>query len=396
MVFSTRVLCIIAISLFASAPGALALTPLDVEKLVRKEKILPAGAQITSRVEGTDVHISTVPDKNLVDQIEKYKINAVFMAKAVMTADKNILRVVVRFYDKNETEQFTEITVRSADIKAFGSGLTTEDELLTSLQVEKGSDASKGTGATATTTTSSTAAAGGQTKPPSESAKAGAGEGPLKAERSKLNGRILSLKAQGVGVKPFLDQFAALEELAKTGSEDAVADKLEMLTDSVGEQEKALAARKAASTPKVQRPAQPIAAPAAAPAPVQATVTAPTTSPLGALLERVADLVGFDPALVPSRGAYFDQRIGIAAVLRERKMQHMNTDPGIMRLWSECQSLASAGRENETQLKVQTISQALGVPDPFRNLAWYQGRYAEIYRKLTRMRGGGGPGHHDD
>lgn len=396
MFFTTRAFCIIAIvSLLASAPGALALTPLDVEKLVRREKILPAGAQITSRVEGTDVHISTVPDKNLVDQIEKYKINAVFMAKAVMTADKNILRVVVRFYDKNETEQYTEITVRSADIKAFGSGLTTEDELLTSLQVEKGTDATK-----AATPGSSSAQAASGSKPPSDSAKpatAAASDGPLKAERARLNGRILALKAQGVGVKPFLDQFAALEELAKTGSEDAVADRLEMLTDSVGEQEKALAARnKAASAPRVQRAPQTAPVQVVAPAPVQTASAPTTTSILGGILEHMADLWGFDPAFVPNKGSFMEQRIGIAAVLRERKMQHVNTDPGIMRLWSECQSLASAGRDNETQLKLQTIAQALGVPDPFRNLGWYQGRYSEIFRKLTGRRGGGGPGHHDD
>lgn len=343
------------------APAGSCLTSADIEKLLRTQKLIGAGVQIRSLIQGNEVHISTVPDKNAKDTTERYKIEAVLMAKTIMAADKFIQTVFVRFYDRTSVEQYSEVTVPQFNVKAFGAGSVTEDELLNSLKLERGVDLS------------ARATADGAVPPPlpATAPSIEVVDGPLKNERMKLGLRIHSLKSKGVGVKPFLEQFSSLEELAKTGTSATVAAKMEALTESVTDQEKVLADRLRADKFRSSSSSSlKIAA-------VSSTINGATVpSPEGSGIEGIAEklLAGYvrdhiaDPKLKPVDGPLPLARARIAWLIDSRKVKVTGS---IMAMWVECQSLAAASNATELRSKIAYMAHAMGVPDPVTEHAWY-------------------------
>ncbi len=296
------------------------------------------------------------------------------MARTIMSADKTIQRADVRFYEKVLADHYTEITVRSVDVKAFGAGVTTEDELLSSLL------AKTGIGTETSTSTPSVASATPQTEAVTGS------EGAKKEERMKLAARIQSLKSKGVGVKPFLAQLAAADELAKNGESIPLSEKMEQLEDSVTAQEKVLAERTRIASARNAQPVKP--PPAQAPSPSSTRVSsmlggAAGNSPYLRLFESMAkgiqEKLGIDPELIPENGPYVKERYNLALMIKLKREKGL-AGAGIMPMWAECQELAKGNQESLVAYKMQSIAQALRLPDPMRHQEWYQAQM-EAYRQ---------------
>ncbi len=297
------------------------------------------------------------------------------MAKTIMSADKAIQRADVRFYEKALADHYTEITVRSVDVKAFGAGITTEDELLSSLLVN--------TGVGTETSTSPTQSVVSAT-PPAEPVTGS--EGAKREERMKLAARIQSLKSKGVGVKPFLAQLAATDELAKNGPSIPLSEKMEQLEDSVTDQEKVLAERtRIASSRNTQpvKPAQTQAQPTSTRVSSMLAGVSAGNSPYLRLFESMAhgiqEKLGIDPELIPENGPYVKERYNLALMIKLKREKGL-AGPGIMPMWAECQELAKSNQESLVAFKMQTIAQALRLPDPMRHQEWYQAQM-DAYRQ---------------
>ncbi len=297
------------------------------------------------------------------------------MAKTIMSADKAIQRADVRFYEKVLADHYTEITVRSVDVKAFGAGITTEDELLNSLVVNSG---------VGTETSTSSAQSLVSTTPHPEAITEA--DGAKKEERLKLAARIQSLKSKGVGVKPFLTQLAAVDELAKSGQSIPLMEKMEQLEDSVADQEKVLAERTRAASP---RPSQPVKPALVQPQPASTRISsllsggAAGNSPYLRLFESMAhgiqEKLGIDPELIPENGPYVKERYNLALMIKLKREKGL-AGAGIMPMWAECQELAKSNQDSLVAFKMQSIAQALRLPDPMRHQEWYQAQM-EAYRQ---------------
>lgn len=202
----------------------------NVIEVVRKSKALGEGARISAAVAGEDVSLSSF--RNKADTQKDLKIEAVMAAKALIDVDAGIRRVTVRFYEVWQPRRYAEITVTAAQIKAFGSGTLTSEDLLASLRFVEG------------THQQAKAAPAGSEVPvdgmPVDSAAeqdAQVAEGPQKSERVALLRRIKALYKQGVGTKPFLDAFAQVETLAAANQVALLERSLDSLTHSVVAQE---------------------------------------------------------------------------------------------------------------------------------------------------------------
>ncbi len=376
-------------SLFPFACSALNMP--ELEKTLRAQKILSPGMKVTSSLNNNTLQFSIFPDKDMKESTNTLKIRAVLLAKNLMNADKALQRVDVRFHEKESPDKFTEITIRSVDVKAFGAGLTTEDELMNSLQVNEGHSNNQ-TDKTANLTSSSDPTSESATSKLPEST--GTTDGARKEERAKLAGRVQALKSKGVGIKPFLIQIEALDNLAKLGDSVQLAEKLEQMNSSIADQEKVLAERERANAPV--RPEVPprIAAiqnPVGRPSPGASGMKSqlanmlgqsPDSAPLMRLFEGMArnarEKYGIDPDLIPEAGPYFHERWNLALQVKFRREKGLGD--AIMPMWFQCQELAKTNDKVQVAYKMQNIATAMRLPDPIARADWYQSQM-ELYKE---------------
>jgi hypothetical protein len=379
---------ILAISALCPA-GGLCVSLTEIEKSLRAQKIISPGSKITPVINGHSVLVSVFPDQDVKESNATLKIRAVLTAKTIMATDKTINRVDVRFHEVAAPDHYTEITIRSVDVKAFGAGLTTEEELLNSLSVshspsstnEASADKTNDTPADKSTATSDGASA--------SSAKQNS-DGALTEERAKLATRIQALKSKGVGVKPFLAQLAAADELAKTGPSIPLSEKLEQLENSVSDQEKVLAERaRAARTESAALKKIPVAQPVAAPPSIASGLLGGGTesSPFMRLVETFAkgtlEKYNFSPELIPQNGPYMRERYKLAIMIK----WHSETGLAdvIMPTWRECQAVALSNDAPQVAFKMRSIAKAMRMPDPLQNTAWYD-EQVEKYKHMMHER----------
>ncbi len=386
-------LVVAATSLFPLACSALNMP--EMEKTLRAQKILSPGMKITSSVNNNTLQFSVFPDKDIKESPSTLKIRAVLLAKNLMAADKSLQRVDVRFHGKESPDKFTEIVIRSVDVKAFGAGLTTEDELMNSLQVNEG-HLDNTTDKSASTAQPSSQPDGAHSKPESSSTA----DGARKEERAKLAGRVQALKAKGVGIKPFLAQLEALDALARSGESVQLSEKLEQMDSSIADQEKVLAERERANAPvRPEVPGKVAAAPTARAAAV--TVTAGTKNPLAEALSQSSDSAsilrlfegmarnarqkyGIDPDLIPEAGPYFHERWNLGLQVKFRREKGLAE--AIMPMWFQCQQFAKMNDATQVGYKMQNIAKAMKLPDPIVRSDWYQAQM-DLYKERFHEHG---------
>lgn len=203
-----------------------AISEQKVVSTLSKLKPFGRGRKMNVQAAGGQVSISLVRTKDATEK--DLKIESVMAAKSLLDVDPGVLSVTMRFFDDLQPRHYVEIHVTSAEIKAFGSGMVSGDELLTSLRTTEG--------------TTSAAPMPVSSVPPAQAVASAVVAGPLFDERADLISRVESLQAKGVGVRIFKERFAALEQLAQANDEENLKAAYETLERSVAAQEAATAA----------------------------------------------------------------------------------------------------------------------------------------------------------
>lgn len=132
LAFSFLLTC--AVSLASLQWAQAAATVSDITYAIQAAHILEPSTPFNVAVDGDKVRISTYRDSR--ENEKDRKINAVLIGRAVIQASGDaVSRVTVYFYGK-DLSQYQEISVSSGDIKAFASGQTSQDQLLSALTLE--------------------------------------------------------------------------------------------------------------------------------------------------------------------------------------------------------------------------------------------------------------------
>lgn len=134
--FSVRSIAALSLLVgFAQLPAFALLTDRDVVNAVDRAKILPANASMSARVSKEFVQVATYRNERANDN--DTKIEAVLIAKTIMEAGAQgeVTRVEVFFYSKSQ-QVCKSVSVTAGDVKAFGSGQTGDQELISSLVIK--------------------------------------------------------------------------------------------------------------------------------------------------------------------------------------------------------------------------------------------------------------------
>ncbi|MFN8656393.1 MAG: hypothetical protein U0105_08660 [Candidatus Obscuribacterales bacterium] len=229
-----RLLALVMLPILLNTSGGRAFAALSEQKVVNtlsKLKPFANGRKMNVQTSGEQVSISLVRAKGATDK--DLKIEALMAAKSLLDVEPSVLAVTMRFFDDRQPRHYVEVYVTSAEVKAFGSGMVSSDDLLTSLRTTEG----------ATAAAPSTPASGAPAAPPAGvGAAVAVVSGPLFDERADLIARIEALQAKGVGVRIFKDRFAALEQMAQANDEENLKAAYEALERNVAAQEVATAA----------------------------------------------------------------------------------------------------------------------------------------------------------
>ncbi|MBK9203477.1 MAG: hypothetical protein IPL73_13815 [Candidatus Obscuribacter sp.] len=107
----------------------------DITSAIDKAKILSSNTRVAAAVNGAEVYISTYRNAKANDN--DCKIEAVLIAKTVMDlSPADITRVTVYFYNALRRSSRKVVSVSAGDVKAFGAGQLSQDQLLTSISLK--------------------------------------------------------------------------------------------------------------------------------------------------------------------------------------------------------------------------------------------------------------------
>lgn len=190
------------------------ITTTEVVSLLRDAKIVSAANRLTAAISGKEVTVMTRRGAKLTD--DDCKINAVLMAKTIMASYPIINRVKL-MYAVEGSDSCDQVVVRTGDVKSFDSGAVTEEQLLSSLELQRVSGDQLGGASSG----SSPVAAG-----------------PYRERRLMLLSRIEELKNAGTGVGPFLSSFNKIEDMIKASNVKDAPEALDTLARNLTEQEK--------------------------------------------------------------------------------------------------------------------------------------------------------------
>jgi hypothetical protein len=124
----------LGITCLSSLP-AQAINQNDIIQAIDKAKILASGTRVAAAVSGSDVYISTY--KHLKANDNDCKIEAVLMSKTAMDlAPQEIARATIYFYSSFNLNKRKVVAVTAGDVKAFGSGQLSQDQLMASLGIK--------------------------------------------------------------------------------------------------------------------------------------------------------------------------------------------------------------------------------------------------------------------
>lgn len=107
----------------------------DITSAIDKAKILSSNTRVAAAVNGAEVYISTYRNAKANDN--DCKIEAVLIAKTVMDlSPADITRVTVYFYNALRRSSRKVVSVSAGDVKAFGAGQLSQEQLLTSISLK--------------------------------------------------------------------------------------------------------------------------------------------------------------------------------------------------------------------------------------------------------------------
>lgn len=190
------------------------ITTTELVTLLRDAKIVSQSSRLTVSISGREVTVMTRRGAKLND--DDCKINSVLMAKTVMAAYPVISRVKVLFAVEG-SDSCDQVVVRTGDVKSFDSGTVTEEQLLSSLELEHLS---------------------GDQLSGSSSGSSQVAVGPYRERRLMLLSRIEELKNGGTGVGPFVQNFNKIEDMIKTNNVKEASAAIDVLARNLTEQEK--------------------------------------------------------------------------------------------------------------------------------------------------------------
>lgn len=106
-----------------------------ITNAITAANVLDPDATMRVSVDDDKVYVSTYRNPN--EDENDCKINAVLIAKAVLSASgDSVSRVTVFFYGQDNTH-YLEVSVTAGDVKAYGAGATNQEQLLKSIVVER-------------------------------------------------------------------------------------------------------------------------------------------------------------------------------------------------------------------------------------------------------------------
>jgi hypothetical protein len=185
----------------------------QLSTLLRNAKLINPSYELKVAISNDEIQITTQKKPKATE--DELKIQAVLLSKTAFdTISSGPQRVKLRFLDF-ESEGYTEVHVKRAEVMLFGEGKLSQKDLLSSLDI-----------------TSSHVEGG-------ESAQ-GAVAGPLQTERTMALERINRMKAAGTNVTPYMKLFDEVEESAKKNDEEKVKPQLADLRRRLKDQEEIL------------------------------------------------------------------------------------------------------------------------------------------------------------
>jgi hypothetical protein len=133
-----RTSCLLAIiSMSCSMSFAASLSVDSVVDAINNQKILAAGSRMSVQIDKEHVTVSTYRQTKETDKTNK--IQAIFIAKAIMDLSPSVTRVSVYFFDSaSSLSKYKQINVTSGDIKAYEGDQLTQDQLLSSIEIKDG------------------------------------------------------------------------------------------------------------------------------------------------------------------------------------------------------------------------------------------------------------------
>jgi len=130
----------LACTLLALNPAPAAISPDDVTAAIEKAKILAPGIRVSvspSKEAKEELNITTF--RNVKAEDKDCKIEAVLLAKAAMDLGPiAVTRVQVYFYSSAMSGKYKKVTVTAGDVKAFGAGAMSQEQLLKSIDISEG------------------------------------------------------------------------------------------------------------------------------------------------------------------------------------------------------------------------------------------------------------------
>ncbi len=107
----------------------------DLVSAIEKAKVLSTGTRVAASVNGAEAYVSTYRNARATD--DDCKIEAILVAKTIMDlAPADISRVTVYFYNALRLNKRKEVAVTAGDVKAFGAGQLSQEQLLASIAIK--------------------------------------------------------------------------------------------------------------------------------------------------------------------------------------------------------------------------------------------------------------------
>jgi hypothetical protein len=183
----------------------------ELVSILRATKVVPPDSKLTASISGDEVVITTTKKQGATDAASK--IEAVLIAKTVFDSVSNdAQRTKVIFFDFT-ANTYSEVAVKRAEVKMYGSGQLSEKELLSSIELK-------------TAQADST-----------EDEAVKVAPGPMQLERIMLSARLMKLERDGSSVKDLRQPFEQLEATAKSGNKAETIKEWKDLSANVAERE---------------------------------------------------------------------------------------------------------------------------------------------------------------
>ncbi|HEY9789314.1 MAG TPA: hypothetical protein V6D22_02875 [Candidatus Obscuribacterales bacterium] len=109
-------------------------TNADIVNAVESAHVLDPGTSVRVKVEGDKIYVAAY--RNPAENDADCKINTVLIAKSVFAAAGDSASRVTIYYYGQDGASYAEVSVTAGDVKAFGAGATSQEQLLKSIVVE--------------------------------------------------------------------------------------------------------------------------------------------------------------------------------------------------------------------------------------------------------------------